>query len=104
MTNISSNKKAASIQKYVETSNIKIEINHGNSILLLFYYGLAIHVALFYPERMRNKWQACGKTMIKYSILDLFLNYMYVKHCLRKIFNMKMKIIFFRFCDLNIVL
>ena len=46
MTNISCNTHAASIQKYEETSPIKMEIKHGNSLLSLFYHGLTIYFVI----------------------------------------------------------
>ena len=58
---------------------MKIEINHGNSILSLFYHRQAIYVviqllAINRHKTMRHEWPACGKTMIKWSFHGSFLN------------------------------
>ena len=64
MTQILSNTQAASIQKYEETSFIRIEINRRISIL-----------SIACGKIMRRKWPACHKTMKKRSFRNLFLNY-----------------------------
>ena len=58
---------------------IRIQINHGNSFLSLFYHRLTIYadtvpVTIAWGKIMRHKWSSHGKTMMKWSFCDLFLN------------------------------
>lgn len=62
----------------VQTSPIRIKINHGNSILSTFHHRLALYVGIlpFTIARGETMMHACGKTVIKLGFCDLYLNYL----------------------------
>ena len=68
-----------SLRKREETGPDRIEINHRNSILSMFYHGLAFmslfnqSLSLARGKTMRHKWSARGKTMIKWSTVIYIL-------------------------------